>query len=350
MPSAEVTVFPVADGGEGTLDALMWAHGRDRFELSLAAADHTTPVTATYGILERDEHRMAVLESAQTTGISQVAVNPHLPQKASSLGFGTMLTDALDQGVNEVLVTLGGSATTDGGTGVFQALGATLYDRAGTPIRADTNPLWHFDAADFSGMRDLGDVKITILNDVTNPMTGPEGAAATFGLQKGATPQQVEYLDAQQKKWVAALEEHYGMEIDQVPGAGAAGGLGGAYLALGGRMQPGFARVAEELGIADAIKTADLVLTGEGSLDWQSAYGKVPAGVGALAKQFGTLVVGLAGRVSYPLGRTEELLDAVFPIHSRPMDLAEALKPEVAAQAIRNTAQQVTRLVLAAGR
>ena len=344
-PDAEVSVFPIADGGEGTMEALMWAAGKERFSLEMLAADHRAPITANYGTLDRDGHTIAVLESAQTIGIDQVQVDESLPPQASSYGFGLMLDEALTRGADEILVTLGGSATTDGGTGLFQALGATFYDAEGNEIPTDTNPLWHFDHADFSGVRSVGGVQVTILNDVTNPMCGPAGAAATFGPQKGATSEQVDHLDAQQEKWATALEEAWSVNIADVPGAGAAGGLGGAFLALGGEMQPGFIRIAQELAVPEAIENADLVLTGEGSLDWQSAYGKVPAGVGKLAQESGAVVVGLAGRVGYPLGELTELLDGVFSIHCRPRSLEDALDREVTEQAIQNTASQVVQLV-----
>lgn len=344
IPGASVTVFPVADGGEGTLDALMWVGAGQRFDLDLLAADHQTRVTATYGIVETNGHRAAVLESAQAIGISQVTVDGSLPLTASSFGLGTLLIAALDHSPDEILITLGGSATTDGGTGLFQALGAALYDAAGDQIPSDTNPLWHFDHADVSGLRGLSGTQITVLTDVKNPMTGPEGAAATFGPQKGAPPKQVAHLDAQNKKWAKTLEHHFATDIS-VPGAGAAGGLGGALLALGAHLQPGFERIAKELALADAIAGAALVLTGEGSLDSQSAYGKVPAGVGALAKASGVPVVALAGQATYPLGETANLLDAAFPIHSQPMTTEEALDPDRTAQGIQNTAEQVARLV-----
>lgn len=361
-PNAEVEVLPIADGGEGTLEALTWQRGKTRHTMNLTAADHETPVTAHWGTLKSaadinsdeaktgrcDAPTTAVLESAETIGINQVLVDENLPVKASSYSFGLMVVEALQHGVDEVLVTLGGSATTDGGTGVFQALGAVLFDEGGVEIPVDTNPLWNFESADFSGMQSLEGVQIAVLNDVLNPMCGSEGAAATFGPQKGATATQVIQLNTQLGKWGKTLEEAFGVPILSSAGAGAAGGLGGAFLALGGEMQPGFDRVAHELQLAKVIQGADLIITGEGSLDWQSAYGKVPAGVGKLAKEAGVIAVGLAGRINFPLGKMGDVLDAVFPIHSAPMPLKDALDPQITACGIKNTAKQVTRLFLAA--
>lgn len=344
FPTADVTVIPIADGGEGTLDALMWAHGRDLIEVETTNAAHE-PVIARYGIIERDGERLAVLECAQAVGINQVKVSCDLPPIASSHGFGTMLLDALTHDVDEVLVTLGGSATTDGGTGVFQALGARLFDDDDREISINVNPLWHFGRADFSEFRGIGSTKITILGDVKNPLTGPEGAAATFGPQKGATPEQVAYVDERQQRWGRALEQSFGREVDRVPGAGSAGGLGGAFIALGGSMQTGFGRVATELRLADALVDADLVITGEGSIDSQSAYGKVPAGVAELARGAGAIVVGIAGRVQRPLNEMGELLDGAFAVHSELCPIETAMQPGVTAEAIATTSYEIARLV-----
>lgn len=350
VPDAQVVVLPIADGGEGTLEALAWAHAVDLHILDMAAADHQTPVSPQYGTFEIFGERVAVLESAEALGINQVQVSEDLQPSASSYGLGLMLLDALDRNVDEVLVTLGGSATTDGGTGVFQALGAVLYDAEGRILPTATNPLWHFDHADFSGLRSLAGAQLTVLSDVTNRLCGSGGAAAIFGPQKGATAEQVEHLDAQLWKWGRALEEHFARPILTQPGSGAAGGLGGAFLAVGGVMQSGFERVAEELQISTTIGQSDLVITGEGSLDWQSAFGKVPAGVGRLAADAGAVVVALAGRVVWPLGDLMNVVDAVFPIHSEPVSLSDALEPLRTALGIERTAEQVLRLFIASAR
>ncbi|WP_099332653.1 glycerate kinase [Actinomyces minihominis] len=347
VPSAQVVAVPIADGGEGTLDALMWAHGKQLVSVETVDAANR-PILAEYGIIERCGARIAVLECAQTVGLHQVAVDSQLPPVASSFGFGAVFLDALNHDVDEILVTLGGSATTDGGTGVFQALGAVLRDANGDVIPRGVNPLWTFHTLDVSDMQSLGDTRVTILGDVKNPMTGPEGAAATFGPQKGATPEQVAHLDSQQARWATVLEETFERVVDRVPGSGAAGGLGGAFVALGGSMHPGFDRVAHEVGLADILKDADLVITGEGSIDSQSAYGKVPSGVAHLAHLVGALAVGLGGRIKRPLHEVDELLDGVFPIHSEPLPLAEAMSPETTAQGIEVTTFEVVRLLSSA--
>lgn len=348
-PSATVDVVEVADGGEGTLSALLSANAGEA--VAVSACDSVNRVReAEIGVFLRQGHRRAVVESARTVGIDLVAVNDTLPRVGNSFGLGMQLAAACDSGADEVLVTLGGSATTDGGTGMFLALGAKILDSAGQAIGPDENPLWRFARLDVSGVRDLGVATITILSDVTNPLVGPRGAAHVFGPQKGATPEQVRHLDEQLRRWAAALSEAYGRDETDVPGAGAAGGLGGALLALGGHMESGFARVAAEIGLAERMRGADLVLTGEGSLDAQSAHGKVPSGVAGLARAAGALVVGLAGRVDRPLGDMSPLLDGAFSIHSELRSLAVALDPAVTAAEIEETAFEVTRLVAAARR
>ncbi len=345
--AANVRVFPVADGGEGTLDALMSPLGGQLFKVEVANAVYL-PVSASYGIISSDAGRSAVLESAQAVGLGDLEVSDALPRQASSYGLGMLAGHALNQGVDELVVALGGSVTTDGGAGLLQALGARLFDSGNHEIPIRGNPLWSFDHADFSGLPDFSNVRVRVLCDVDNPMTGPNGAAAVFGPQKGATPQQVQHLEAQQRRWARAMEGHFGVSVAQARGAGAAGGLGGALLALGGQIEPGFDYVAGALGLEAAIAEADLVITGEGSIDSQSAHGKVPSGVGRLARAAGVIVVGLAGRVGYPLGELEGLLDGIFCIHSEPLTLEQAVEPDRTAAGISRVAGQVVKLVSAA--
>ena len=346
-PAANVRVFTVGDGGEGTLDALMASAGERLHKVEVENAAHL-PVTATYGITRSGSGRAAVIESAQAIGIADLEVSDALPTQASSFGLGMLLSHALSQDVDDVVVTLGGSATTDGGTGLFQALGAKLFDAEGQEISPRTNPLWTFERADFSALPDLSGVKLKVLSDVDNPMIGAGGAVAVFGPQKGATTQQVQHLDAQQGKWARALEDHFGAAVQEVPGAGAAGGLGGALLALGGKIVPGLAYVAQATGLEAAVKEADLVITGEGSIDAQSAHGKVPAGVARLAQKAGVTVVGLAGRVGHSLGEMEALLDGIFCVHSEPVSPQDALDPDRTAAGIARVSGQLTKLVMAA--
>ncbi|WP_298461040.1 glycerate kinase [uncultured Cellulomonas sp.] len=340
-PAADVRVVQVADGGEGTIAAVQAGRGGTRVPVDTTDA-LGRPRRAD---LLRLDDGTCVLEAAATLGLPLVGpVDATVPPRASSWGLGLQLRRAVEAGAPRVLVGLGGTATTDGGTGLLAALGVRLSPPAG-PGR---NPLWDLESVDAATLPDLSGVELVALTDVTNPLLGPTGAAAVFGPQKGATPVQVAHLDERLAGWAAALRAATGREVDD-PGAGAAGGLGAAVLALGGRIEPGFAAVARESGLDAALAGGvDLVITGEGGLDAQTAHGKAPAGVARRGRAAGAVVVALAGRVDHPLGPTGDLFDAVLPIHARPMPLAEALDPDVTAAGLRRTATQVVRLYRAA--
>jgi glycerate kinase len=345
-PSAEVVVRAVADGGEGTLDALLDTGGGR--EVPVATVDALgRPVTAAIGLLDRDGRRTAVVEAARTIGLASVGpVDHRLPPRASSYGVGVHLRAALELGVDRVLVGLGGTASTDGGTGLLAALGAGLVDARGRDLDGSgANPLWR-GARVRPGSLPRLPVELRVLTDVSNPLTGPDGAAAVFGPQKGATTGQVAVLDGQLRGWAASLEQEAGREVGRVAGAGAAGGIAAALLALGAVLEPGFDRVAEETGLAAAVVGADLVVTGEGSVDAQTAWGKAPAGVARLARAAGAVVVALGGRVQRPV--VGDVFDAVLPIHSQPRALAEALDPVVTAAELAATAGEVVRVLAAA--
>ena len=278
----------------------------------------------------------AAVEAARTIGLALVGtVDASVPPVASSAGLGEHLAHALSSGAGRVLVGLGGSACTDGGTGMLRALGAD--------ITSDTpNPLWGFTALDPESLPDLS--RVVVLSDVTNPLLGTSGAAWVFGPQKGATAAQVAHLEERMARWAEALE-HTGRRVADRPGAGAAGGIGAALLACGATLVSGFDEVAHVTGLDRAVAEADLVLTGEGSVDAQTAMGKAPAGVARLARASGALVVALGGRVERP---ALDAFDAVFSIHGRPRPLAEALDPALTAAELSATAAEVVRLVVAA--
>lgn len=336
-PDAEVDVVAVADGGEGTLDALVAALGGRR--LAVRAVDALgRPVTAEIGLCRRAGRTVAIVESARTIGLDLVPVDAALPRRAGSHGVGLQVAAALDAGADEVLVTLGGTATTDGGAGLLVALGARVLDADGHPVPVGENPLWQGVGLDTSGLRDLTGVRLTALTDVTAPLAGPTGAAVVFAPQKGSDAAMVAALDARLTRWGGVLARVAGHPVAEVPGAGAAGGLGAALLALGARLEPGFDRVAAEVRLAERIAGADLVLTGEGRLDAQSATGKVPWGVATLARAAGVPVVALAGQVVPPLGALATLLTAALVVHDRDLPLTEAMDPTTTATALRRTA------------
>lgn len=347
-PAADVVVRAVADGGEGTLAALIeFAGGR---EVPVATVDALgRPVTAAIGVFERDGRRTAVVEVARTVGLADVGpVDQRLPPRASSYGVGLQVRAALDLGVDRVLVALGGTASTDGGTGLLAALGARLVDAVGQEVESRVgNPLWR-GARLLPGTLPRIQATLEVLTDVRNPLVGASGAAATFGPQKGATPGQVEVLGERLAGWGRSLEAETGHDVCTAAGAGAAGGMAAALLALGARLEPGFERVAVETGLATTMVGADLVVTGEGSVDPQTAWGKTPAGVARLAREAGAVVVALGGRVERPVADT--VFDAVLPIHSRPRLLEEAMDPGVTAAELAATAAEVVRLAAAVRR
>jgi len=347
-PGGAVRVLPVADGGEGTVDALLAGAGAGATRVVARVADAVgRPVDAVYALLDEAPGPTAVVEAASCVGLAQVDVGADLPPRAGSAGLGLLVRHAVDRGARRVVVALGGTACTDGGLGLLIALGARVRDDAGDPVPASGaggNPLWRFGALD--ALPDLGGVDLVVLTDVDSPLHGPDGAAHVFGPQKGATPEQVAHLDDRLAAWGAALAAH-GHPVADRPGAGAAGGLGAALLALGAARQPGFGYVARAAGLAEAVADADLVLTGEGRLDAQTARGKTPAGVAALGRAAGAVVVALAGAVVLDPG---DPFDAVLPVHPRPLPLAEALDPATTAAHLTAMAAQVTRLVAAARR
>ncbi len=341
-PGGQVKVIEIADGGEGTLSALMRATGGRIVPVESVDA-MSRPIVAEYGIFEREGRRVAVIESARTIGIGLVDVDAGLPRRATSWGAGRQVLDALGRGVDEILIGLGGSATTDGGTGLLLALGARLLDAEGGALEAGENPLWRVTGLDVSGLTALGGTAITALTDVTNPLHGSHGAAVVFGPQKGATADQVAHLDGQLRVWASLLSEQLGRDVAGQAGAGAAGGLGAALLALGATLESGFDRVAAEAGLPAALAGADLAITGEGSLDAQSAHGKVPHGVAQLAQQAGAITAALAGRVE---ARDDPgPLDGAFGIHSRPRSAAEAMDPATTRDELSRVAFEVTHLV-----
>ncbi|MGY1453733.1 glycerate kinase [Streptomyces sp. SS8] len=296
-PGAEVEALPVADGGDGTVDAAVAAG----FALRQTAV--TGPlgkaVTASYAL----RGDTAVVEMAQASGLQKMPEGVLAPLSATTYGTGEVLLAALEAGARTIVLGVGGSATTDGGAGMLTALGARFLDDGGRPLQPGGGPLRHLATADLSGLDPrLRDVEIVLASDVDNPLTGPHGAAAVYGPQKGAREADVELLDAALAHYARVLEGVLGpraAHLAQRPGAGAAGGVGYAALAaLDASFRPGIEVLLEVLGFAGALERADLVITGEGSLDAQTLRGKAPAGVAAAARRAGLPVVAVCGRLA----------------------------------------------------
>jgi glycerate 2-kinase len=277
-PGTETVAIPVADGGDGTVDAAV-AAGYRRVELGVRGPVGRS-VTAAFGLLDGS----AVIEVAQACGLALLPDDELAPLTATTRGVGELLTAAVRMGAKKVVLGLGGTATTDGGAGLVQALGARLLGDDDRDLPGGGGALTRLAQLDQARLRDLSGVELLLASDVDNPLLGPKGAAAVYGPQKGASPEDVAVLEAGLAKWADVCEAALGRTARDLPGAGAAGGLGfAAQLFLGARMRPGIELLLEMTAFADHLDGARLVITGEGSLDAQSLHGKAPVGVARAA-------------------------------------------------------------------
>ncbi|MGY5125059.1 glycerate kinase [Streptomyces nigrescens] len=307
VPGLEVSAVPVADGGDGTVAAAL-AAGFTRHEARVTGP-MGAPVTATFAL------RMgapavagggtAVVEMAEASGLQHLPEGVFAPLTATTYGTGELLLAALDAGATSIVFGVGGSATTDGGAGMLAALGARFLDADGEPVAPGGGPLRDLATADLSGLDPrLARTAIVLASDVDNPLTGPKGAPAVYGPQKGASEQDVATLDAALAHYAGVLERAVGPRAAEhalAPGAGAAGGIGyGALVGLGADFRPGIDVMLDVLGFAPALAKATFVITGEGSLDEQTLHGKAPAGVAAAARAAGLEVVAVCGRLQLP--------------------------------------------------
>ncbi|GHB46799.1 glycerate kinase [Streptomyces xanthochromogenes] len=305
VPDLRVETLPVADGGDGTVAAAV-AAGFERREVRVTGP-LGTPVTAAYAV--RDG--VAVVEMAEASGLQHLPEGVFAALTATTHGSGELLLAALDAGARTIVFGVGGSATTDGGAGMLAALGARFLDASGEPVGPGGGALADLATADFSGLdARFEDVELVLASDVDNPLTGPKGAPAIYGPQKGASPEDVATLDAALAHYAKVLEGVLGekaAEAALAPGAGAAGGIGyGALVALDATFRPGIEVMLDVLGFAPALAGATLVITGEGSLDEQTLHGKAPAGVAAAARAAGIEVVAVCGRLLLHPGQLGE--------------------------------------------
>ncbi|AVX21112.1 glycerate kinase [Carboxydocella sporoproducens DSM 16521] len=340
-PQDEIKLIPIADGGEGTVEALLTAVGGEKVDC-VVRGPLDRPVQAFYGLL--NEGRTAVIEMAAASGLHLVPVAERNPLLTTTSGTGQLIKAALDRGCRRLIIGIGGSATNDGGTGMATALGARFLDQEGRELPPGGGALVNLWQVDLSGLDPrIKEVEILVACDVTNPLIGPQGASRIYGPQKGATAEQVEILEAGLTRLAKVVEGELGVAIADLPGAGAAGGLGGGLVAfLGARLQPGFPLIARQCRLQEWIDWAELVITGEGQLDGQSVYGKVPVGVAAMAK--GKPVIVLAGSIGPGAEKTLTAgITAYFSIVSGPMALAEAM--ERGRELLVETAEQVARIL-----
>ncbi len=298
--NAMIDLCPMADGGEGTVEAMVAATNGELLSAE-AFGPLREPVTARFGLLGGNENsKVAVIEMAGASGLEIVPADKRNPLVTTTFGTGQLILAALDAGANEILIGIGGSATVDGGCGCAQAIGLTFISKSGKPCTCGMGggSLLQVDKIDISD-RDprIADTRIRVACDVTNPLTGPNGAAAVYGPQKGATEEMVTQLDAGLAHLARVIKRQLGLKIDQMPGAGAAGGLGGGLMAFAGaKLEPGLSIVAEELKLAERLSGADLCITGEGKFDSQSLSGKTAVGVAQIAAKQGVPVICIPGQ------------------------------------------------------
>ncbi|WP_341706789.1 glycerate kinase [Halopseudomonas sp.] len=335
-PDAELLLCPMADGGEGTVDAVLAATGgeRQQTEVSGPLGD---PVQATWGLLPGQR---AVIEMAEASGLHLVEPARRDVLTASSYGTGELIRAALDAGVRRIVLGLGGSATNDGGAGLLCALGVRMLDVDGRDLLpAGGAALARLRHIDLTGLDTrLAQVEVLVAADVDNPLCGPRGASAVFGPQKGASPAQVAQLDAALGHYADVMTATLGEDLRDQPGVGAAGGLGFAAKAvLKAAFRPGIQLVAELAGLAEALQGTDLVITGEGRLDGQSLHGKTPVGVARLARAEGVPVIALAGSLGEGYQRLyAEGIGAAFSLAPGPLSLEQAMAeagPQLSARA-----------------
>ncbi|MGT2911575.1 glycerate kinase family protein [Streptococcus cameli] len=315
-PSAIVDCFAIADGGEGTLDALSQALDGEFVQVeTVDLLDR--PMEATYFLADQT----AYIEVAQVLGIDRIEPSPDTVEKASSAGLAPVIQDALSRSCQTIVVTLGGTGTSDGGFGLLENL-------------------------DTRAKQELEKVTLVGLTDVENPYAGPNGYAAIFGPQKGATSQQVSQMDQKALAFVKEIKCEKGINLQAISGTGAAGGLGGALVILGGQLKSGFSVIAQEIGLEKAIREADLVLTGEGRMDGQSLKGKVPIGVARLAKKYQIPVFAFCGSLDTMSEELANHFQALFSIQTGPASLKEAMETDRTLANLRFVVRQFVRSLI----
>lgn len=347
FPEAEYALIPMADGGEGTVQSLIDATGGRKIEKRVTGP-LGDPVPGFFGML--GDGKTAVIEMAAAAGLEYLAEDERNPLITTTFGVGELIRAALNQGARHIILGLGGSATNDAGAGMAEALGFRFLDDQGRSLPRGGAALANLATIDSTDVDPrLTETRFDLASDVTNPLTGPNGASAVFGPQKGAAPEQVSSLDQALAQFASVVYRDLGTNVDKMPGAGAAGGLGaGAICFLEGKIRPGVDLVIGETALEEKMHGATLVITGEGKIDGQTIYGKTPIGVARCAKKFGIPVIALAGYTAEDADRVlTHGIDAVFSVVPGAVPLQKALAD--AAANIERTAENLARLWRIAG-
>lgn len=341
FPDAEIIKVPVADGGEGTVQALVDATG-GRMVTTVVHDPLMRKIQSQFGIL--GDGKTAAIEMAAASGLELLNDDETDPMSATTYGTGELMKKALDEGVEKMIIGIGGSATNDGGTGMASALGAKFLDKNGDAVGPGGGETGKIEKIELDGLdARLKNCSITVAADVTNPLTGEDGAAKVYAAQKGATDEQVEQLEQNMKHFAEVIKKDLAKEIDKTPGAGAAGGLGaGLMVFAGAEIKPGFEVVKDTVKLEEKIRAAGVVITGEGKIDRQTQFGKTPHGVAQLAKKYNLPVIAFAGTLG---DKYRELyhkgFDVIFPITDQPMELKKAL--ENAGHLLADAAERMAR-------
>lgn len=351
-PDCRIEKIPIADGGEGTVETLVLATGGEFVEQKvtgpLGARPGDAATTARYGMLGGRSPKTAVIEMAAASGLPLVPPEKRNPLLTTTYGTGELIRSALDHDAGEIVIGIGGSATVDGGAGMAQALGVRLLDADGNELPFGGGALGRLDRIAMPRLdKRISGAKIEVACDVQNPLVGENGAARIYGPQKGATREMVRALDANLAHFADIVARDLGVRIADMPGAGAAGGLGAGLVAfLGARLRPGFDIVADIVGLDARLRDADLVITGEGRMDAQAVFGKAPVGIARRAKKLGLPVIAIVGSLGEGWEKVlDHGIDACFSIVPGPMPPADAMRNAPAL--IERCAEQVVRLFIA---
>ncbi|WP_347300874.1 glycerate kinase [Dolosigranulum savutiense] len=291
---ADYEKIPMADGGEGTVESVIDATDGKLRQIQVHGP-LGEEISASYGI--SGNGKLAIIEMAASSGLQLTVEKNRNPMKTSTIGFGELISDALDQGVDKLLLGIGGSATNDAGAGMISSLGGKLLNKNGKEIHPTGEGLAQLSKIDLSGLHPrLKDVDIRVACDVDNPLCGPQGASYIYGQQKGATPEQIEQLDQNLARFAQVLKNQFGRDVMNIPGAGAAGGLGASLVGLlGASLERGGDLIVDILNLKEKIQEADLVITGEGGINHQTVYGKTPIAVSMVAQQYNVPTIAIAG-------------------------------------------------------
>lgn len=342
FPGCETKGVPIADGGEGTVDAVIAVTGGEMRKVPVHGP-LMEETEATYGVFHGDS---AIIEMAAASGLPMVQAEKRNPLNTTTFGTGELIRDALDNGYRKLSIAIGGSATNDGGMGAMRALGIRFLDAAGNELEGVGADLEKVADIDVSGLHPaIAEAEITVMCDVTNPLTGPDGATYTFGKQKGGTPEILDRLEAGMKNYASVMREKLGMDVEMNAGAGAAGGLGAALCGyLHANLKSGIDTVLDLIDFDGLLEGVDMVVTGEGRIDWQSAFGKVPSGVGLRCKAKNIPAVAIVGGMGNGAEKIYEFgVESIIPTINGAMAIEEAL--DRAEELYANAADRLLRMV-----